>query len=42
MAKDIISLGIDFRDDIIQESSAVMITADITATAEVTVSAVNK
>jgi len=36
MAKDIISLGLDFRDDTTQESSAVMTTADAVTTADIT------
>src|SRR6266540_957635 len=36
MAKDIVSLGLDSRSDIIQESSAVMTTADVAATADIT------
>ena len=35
-AKDIISLGLDFRDDTTQESSAVMTTADVVMTADIT------
>ncbi len=36
MAEDNISLGLDSRGDIAQESSTVMITADATATADIT------
>src|SRR6266540_2681522 len=40
MAEDIISLGLDSRGDITQESSAVMTTADAAVTADITASAV--
>src|SRR6266540_1124910 len=40
MAENIISLGLDFRDDITQESSAVITTADAAVTADITVGAV--
>ena len=40
MAEDIVSLGLDSRDDTTQESSAVMTTADATVTADITVGAV--
>ena len=36
MAKDIISLGLDFRNDTTQESNAVMTTAYAAATANIT------
>ncbi len=36
MAEDIVSLGLDFRGDIIQESSTVMTIADAAATADIT------
>ncbi len=36
MAEDIVSLELDYRDDTTQESSAVIITADATATADIT------
>ena len=39
-AEDIVSLGLDSRGDITQESSAVMTTADATATADITTGAV--
>jgi len=39
-AEDIISLGLDFRDDTIQESSTVMTTADAVMTADITADAV--
>src|SRR6266540_4859475 len=39
-AKDIISLGLDFRGDTIQESSTVMTTADTAVTADITADAV--
>ena len=39
-AEDIVSLGLDSRGDITQESSAVMTTADATATANITADAV--
>src|SRR6266542_1138476 len=35
-AEDIVSLGLDSRSDITQESSAVMTTADAAATADIT------
>src|SRR6266542_3037928 len=38
-AEDIISLGLDSRGDTIQESSAVMTTADAAATADITADA---
>jgi len=34
--KDIVSLELDFKGDITQESSAVMITADVAMTANIT------
>ncbi len=40
MAEDIISLGLDSRGDITQESSVVMTTADATVTADITAGAV--
>src|SRR6266545_1027820 len=40
MAEDIISLGLDSRGDITQESSAVMTTADAAVTADITAGAV--
>ena len=40
MVKDIISLGLDSRDDITQESSVVMTTVDAAMTADITVDAV--
>jgi len=40
MAEDIISLELNFRSDIIQESSVVMTTADATTTVDITVNAV--
>src|SRR6266496_823434 len=39
-AEDIVSLGLDSRGDIIQESSAIMTTADTAVTANIIVSAV--
>ncbi len=39
-AEDIVSLGLDSRGDTTQESSAVMITADVAATADITADAV--
>ncbi len=39
-AEDIISLGLDSRDDTTQENSAVMTTADIAAIADITAGAV--
>src|SRR6266540_3401261 len=39
-AEDIVSLGLDSRGDITQESSAVMTTADAAATADITADAV--
>src|SRR6266540_2002872 len=39
-AKNIISLGLDSRDDTTQESSAVMTTADAAVTADITADAV--
>ncbi len=39
-AEDIISLGLDSRDDTTQESSAVMTTADAAVTADITADAV--
>ena len=39
-AEDIVSLGLDSRGDITQESSAVMTTADATVTADITAGAV--
>ena len=38
--EDIVSLELDFRGDIIQESSAVITTADTMATADITADAV--
>src|SRR6266540_6133847 len=38
--EDIVSLGLDFRGDTTQESSAVMITADAAVTADITADAV--
>ncbi len=40
MAEDIVSLELDSRGDIIQESSAIMITADAVVTVDITVDAV--
>ena len=40
IAKDIVSLGLDSRGNIIQESSAVMTTTNATVTADITVDAV--
>ncbi len=40
MTEDIISLGMDSRGDITQESSTVMITADAAMTADITADAV--
>jgi len=40
IAKNIISLGLDFRGDITQESNAVMTTADAAAIADITAGAV--
>src|SRR6266498_3352527 len=40
MAKDIISLGLNSKGDTIQESSAVMITADTAMTVDITASAI--
>jgi len=39
-AEDIVSLGLDSRGDITQESSTVMITADVAITADITADAV--
>ncbi len=39
-AEDIVSLGLDFRGDTTQKSSAVMITANAAATADITAGAV--
>jgi len=39
-AEDIVSLGLDFRDDTTQESNAVMITVDAMATADITADAI--
>jgi len=39
-AEDIISLGLDFRGNTIQENSTVMTTADTAITADITVNAV--
>src|SRR6266542_125670 len=39
-AEDIVSLGLDFRGDTTQKSSAVMITANAAATADITADAV--
>jgi len=36
MIEDIVSLGLDSRDDITQESSTVMITTDVMMTANIT------
>src|SRR6266540_4482782 len=40
MAEDIVSLGLDSRDDTTQESSTVMIIADAAATVDITAGAV--
>ena len=39
-AEDIISIGLNSRDDITQESSAVMTTVDVVTTADITAGAV--
>ncbi len=41
MAKDIILLGLYFKDNIIQESSIVLITADTMTIVNITVSIIN-
>ncbi len=40
MTKDIVSLGLDFKDNITQESSIIMITVDIAVIADITADAV--
>jgi len=40
MIKDIVSLGLDSRDDITQKSSAVVTIADAAVTADITANAV--